>query len=1370
MRILALGIAFILLTFTLSAKGDLDKFSTKSNTITFTENKGQVSDQNYKPRPDVLFSGEANGMVFHLRNDGVSYQLYNRISAQRLTDSTAQPELGGIGEAGNRGNTDSIVIHRIDIDWIGANKDFEIEYGEATQDYTNYYLAVCPDGITGVKSYKDITFKNVWDGIDIKWYNKEGSLEYDFIVAPDADYKAIKWAVNGSKPIINDQGDLVMATPIGEVHELSPIAIQDSKERKIKFQLKNNILEFNITDFNTKTVLIIDPFVKNWCTLYGGPGDDYGQTIEVDAMSNLYMGGGSNSTSNIATSGSFQTTLSGDLDVFLAKLNANGVRQWGTYFGGSQAEYLYTSCLDSYSNIYLAGWTLSSGLGSPGCHQPNNAGMEDGFIVKFNSSGIRQWSTYYGGANKDWPYSITSDISSEIIVAGTTRSSGGIATTGAHRDTLWGYQDAFMVKFSNSGQRLWGTYFGGSLGGEGASSCTTDNSSNIYLCGGSQSSNGIATPGTHADSLYPTSFPYGDAFIAKFNMNGSLIWGTYYGGESTDGISGSVVLNGSQIYVCGTTRSDTGIATVGTHQVSRSGNNDGFVAKFDSTGNLVWGTYYGGPDTESKIGIDAQSDSAIYVFGNTNSSTGLSTLNGYQPIGYGIGMGYFGKFSSTGNLLYGSYYQGGGVSLHNYLNEGAIRGSDFYITGRTDTYIDMSTPGSHQTYLSGTNDGYLAKFNHCQETYGTDTVSKCGPYTSPSGNHLWDSSGVYLDTVLNFVGCDSIITIHLTITSSVDSTLATTACDSGVVALKVFANPGKIYWYDDYTLTNLVDSGFTITTPFLTQNRYYYVEYRDSICEIPQRFPMVAEVYHQPDITQFMNGVRCGPGSVTLSAYGNGMEYWYDSLIGGTLLDSGQIFNTPFVSVDTVFYVEAVHRGCASNRIPVSATIKPVPVVNSTIPSSRCDAGSVTLSATSSLGDVLWYAAPTGGSVLFTGNSYTTPPISSTTSFYAEAVFNGCTSLTRTPVVATVKTTPSITSTTPSFTCDSGNVILSASASAGSVRWYENAVGGVALVAGTSFSTFLTATKTYYVDANLNGCTTATRTPVIASVYSTPSILSTSPGKRCGPGSVLLSASASHGVINWYPNSMGGGAVGNGNQFLTPVITTNTTFWAEASYSGCLSNRVSVLAEINKNSTHSITETVCYSYTSPSGKYKFWESGVYKDTLVNSIGCDSIITINLTIPKVDTAVSIQGSELVSHASSAGYQWLNCAGGITAIGNATNRTFIPPVNGMFAVEVTQNNCVDTSRCVDVFWVGIEENASAKIHIYPNPTNNLLTIDLGKIQAEVSLILRNDLGQIIIRNNYLDIKNIELDLSEIPPGIYSLTLYTKEGNYTQNVIKK
>ncbi|HNP33637.1 MAG TPA: PKD domain-containing protein, partial [Flavobacterium sp.] len=319
-------------------------------------------------------------------------------------------------------------------------------------------------------------------------------------------------------------------------------------------------------------------------------------------------------------------------------------------------------------------------------------------------------------------------------------------------------------------------------------------------------------------------------------------------------------------------------------------------------------------------------------------------------------------------------------------------------------------------------------------------------------------------------------------------------------------------------------------------------------------------------ITATAPGSRCGSGSVTIGATSGGIIRWYAAASGGTLLGTGTTFTTPSISISTTYYAEAFNGCTASSRTAVIATVNTIPTITGTT-GSVCDSGAVTISANPSAGTVSWYDASSGGSLLSTGAIFTTPSISTTTTYYAETTsVQGCTS-TRIPVVATVNTTPTITSTTPASRCDAGSVTLNATSSAGSTIWYANASGGSPLATTNNFVTpSITGTTTFYVEAATGNCTSP-RTPVIATVNATPSITSTTPATRCDSGVVTLGATASSGTLNWYSVSSGGTSLGTGTSFVTPSISSSQYFYVDVSTASCTSVRTAVLATVNLTPT-----------------------------------------------------------------------------------------------------------------------------------------------------------------------------------------------------------
>jgi hypothetical protein len=478
-----------------------------------------------------------------------------------------------------------------------------------------------------------------------------------------------------------------------------------------------NLLMTAIAIFGFATITMAQN-VRAWGTYYTGTGqvwpngEDRGSSCITDAAGNVYMVGFTSSNSDIATTGAHQTVHAGGpitfgtggYDAFLVKFNSSGVRQWATYYGGSENDKGISCALDASGNVYMIGSTSSaSGIATAGAHETT---VNDGFLVKFNSSGVRQWGTYIEGTSN----ACNTDASGNIYIVGLTNSTSGIATAGAHQTVMSGSGDAFLVKFNSSGVKQWGTYFGGpytlASGMETGLSCATDALGNVYMTGHTPSTSGIATAGAH-QTIYGGSST--DAFLVKFNSSGVIQWGTYYGGEGVDiGYSCATDASGN-VYMAGDAQQQnlpaSGISTIGAHQSAYGGGySDGFLVKFDSNGLRQWGTYYGGSLLDVSFSCATDASGNLYMSGNTQSNSGIATTGAHQTT---INDAFLVCFNSSGVRQSGTYYGG----IKNVCTTDAS--GNVYMTGYTQSNSGIATTGAHQAVNgnSGYSDAFLVKFN-----------------------------------------------------------------------------------------------------------------------------------------------------------------------------------------------------------------------------------------------------------------------------------------------------------------------------------------------------------------------------------------------------------------------------------------------------------------------------------------------------------------------------------------------------------------------------------------------------------------------------------------------------------------------------------
>jgi len=786
--------------------------TSQNKTLSFQENKGQISNQFHQPRPDILFSGTDGNLVYHLKQNGISYQLSKVLSWQESETYPFPYSKRGSIKSGedNKPQPNQLSIYRIDINWLNCNTNANINKGETLEGYDNFYTDACPQGALEVKRYKDVTYKNLYPGIDLKWYEKNGQLKYDYEVSAGADYTQIKLEINGAEKIsVNSKGQLILKTSLGELIEDAPIVIQDGKTLPSVWKISGNIISFQIERIDSQKPFTIDPLVRLWGTYYGGSGNDWVGTTYTDNNGNLFVSGGTSSGNlqTIATTGAFQTTYGGTTgafgDAYLVKFNSSGQRQWGTYLGGSGIDFAYACVVDGNGDVYITGGTTTTNsaiMTTSGCHQSVFSATNSGiaYLAKFNTSGARIWSTYYGENAQGVGIGVTCDALNNVYVAGSSNSVTAtttlIASSGAHQTTFGGGSlDGFLVKFNSSGVRQWGTYYGGN-GDDQAFSCITDASGNVYTGGVSSSTNAISTSGSHQVNYGGGGggilYGIGDAFVVKFNSSGVRLWGTYYGGAGDEGIYYSGIDALGNIYFSGSTSTSTGtaIASPGAHQsVYGGGLDDAMFVKFDPAGVRQWGTYYGGANLEewTCCFID-KANSAIYFSGITGSGgTNIATPCAYQNTIGGSKDAFLCKFNLQGTRLWGTYYGGTGIEDWSALTvdgSGAV-----YLCGETNSSSSanasiITSSGAHQTIFGGgTYDAFITKFNGCI------------PTAPPA--------------------------------------LTNTLICKGQPAILSTSQQCGINWFSDVTLTNLISSNAVFTTNPLTSDTIFYLV--DISCGIP---------------------------------------------------------------------------------------------------------------------------------------------------------------------------------------------------------------------------------------------------------------------------------------------------------------------------------------------------------------------------------------------------------------------------------------------------------------------------------------------------------------------------------------------------------
>ncbi len=983
----------------------------------FVENKGQLTDRNGTSEPDIKFYGHQGGISLYCKPGAISFVFSKSINsentASQATEETSFYRFGSDNIGVVKPST--VAIQQADLVLLNSNPNSQIIAAEQQGHYENFFLSRTPEtGITGARTYKTITYKEVYPHIDLVLHAKREGMKYEFIIYAGGNVGDIQIQWNGLQNLeLNENGSISYALEVGTMEENKPVSYLGKRLITSYFVKKdNNIIGFNVAGYDKSQTLVIDPSLS-WATYFGGGNIDEGTGVAVDGLGNVYMSGYTGSTSGIATSGAYLTSNLGDV-AFLSKFSSSGALIWATYFGGGD-EVSQGLATDNSGDVYMTGYTYStSGIATTGAYQTSYGGAIDVFLVKFNSSGSRLWGTYFGGSGLDQGNGIATDSSGNVYITGETSSTAGVASSGAYQTSYGGSADAFLAKFNSSGIRQWSTYYGGSSTdyAHGIASYGTDN---IYIEGSTGSKTAIATNGAYQTAL--ASFGSNDVFLAKFNGNGTQQWGTYFGGPSDDEGYGVAVDGSGNVYITGYTGSATGISTSGTYQTAPlGGGTDGFLAGFSSGGMRKWGTYYGGINADYCYGIGTDNNDNIYVTGLTYSTKGgIATSGAYQSSFGGNGDAFISKFKNNGTMLVGSYY--GGRLLDQGTGVAAFNNGNVFITGYTASDTGIATSGAFQSSNASTKvgkyDAFLASFNFVNhndagvvsilsptgsfcpgpqfvkvkiENYGLDTLKKASINWSVNKKNQtvfnWTGSLAPDSAVIMTIGTFNFLTgieIMRAWTSKPNGvTDSTSANDSAMIADTGYVLPqasvipstaicsggsisiGNASVSGDTYSWSSIPSGFSssLANPSVspTGNTIYILsETNTSGCINTHSDTISLPVANPVANTSICMGTSVSIGEIS---YKGNNYYWTSVPIGFTSTLANPVA-TP--TVNTTYYLKDSIAGGCSKTGSVFITVNPLPGAP-VIPSTAiCPGNSISIGSASVTGHTYsWTSSPLG--------------------------------------------------------------------------------------------------------------------------------------------------------------------------------------------------------------------------------------------------------------------------------------------------------------------------------------------------------------------------------------------------------------------------
>ncbi len=470
-----------------------------------------------------------------------------------------------------------------------------------------------------------------------------------------------------------------------------------------------------------------DPADLLYSTYLGGQGRDRGQDIVVDTNGYAYITGQTASSDFPTTPGAFDPTYNLSNDAFVVKLDATGGSLvYATYLGGNDWDEGYGIALDGSGNAHVAGWTWSDDFPTtPSAYDTSLNGDSDAFVAMLNADGTAlTYATYLGASGSDSASTIAVDNDGHATIAGGTSSDDFPTTPGAFDPTPNGAGDSFVAQLTVDGSALvFSTLLGGS-DSELALDIALDSLGQAIVVGAVWSDDFPTTPGAFDPTFNGSGPQYsGDAFVAKFNGNGSgLLFSTYLGGWSGDCDGGCALALDPQdtVFVTGVTSSPNFPTTPGAYSPSYNGGSidgccDAFVTRLNAAGtDLIYSTFLGAADVDGGSGIAVDQAGNATVSGNT-TSVGFPTTPGAfdtsfngQQFPDGDNNVFLARFNAEGSDLVYSTFLGIGRGWATAV-DGA---NNAYLTGETDDPNFPTTPNAFDTtYNGGFNDAFVAKLN-----------------------------------------------------------------------------------------------------------------------------------------------------------------------------------------------------------------------------------------------------------------------------------------------------------------------------------------------------------------------------------------------------------------------------------------------------------------------------------------------------------------------------------------------------------------------------------------------------------------------------------------------------------------------------------
>lgn len=663
----------------------------------FFENKGQlesVYNVSFPSIGDISYYTKVSSGYMYFGDQGIGLAFMKR-------------KCHDLSQFENVSKADKYASITYDITFPNMRSDVKILSDKEQKGYINYIKGDNNvDNIPKVKKYDQVTYKGIWDDIDLVYYRDGDDLKYDFVLESGGAIQNIGMKYNGVDQLrINKKGQLEIDVEWGTLIDDKPYSYQLSndskKEVEIRYFKKNDFeIGFKIIgEYDHSKPLVIDPPTVSWSTYVSTAGADNGYVndVAVDASGNVYIVGFANTTMpSTQTIGTFART---NEDVCVYKMSADGTTlTWGTIItagGGGDQDVGMAIEVNSSGNAYIVGHTGSTDYPVVSSFQATNTGGRDIILSKLSADGSSLlFSSYYGGTLDDAALDMVL-VSDTMFITGSTQNNG-LATAGVYDNAYSAGHDMFVMKVNPAGTLNFFTYLGGT--GDDQAKGIAYMNGDIWISGTTNTS-GLATVGAYDVTYGGGAY---DMLISRFSADGTTLrWSTYLGACCNEYAGHIGVNTNEEAIVVGYADHDSYGSKL-PYQANLNASGDAILTGIGADGDtLIFSTWIGGSAVDNavkgrsfaltqywRLGAIDITDSHVLVTFETNStdigttdpltmtSVNTNDLGAYTGSSVGGSSDYY-----VALFDYSPVYSGGNVTQHSASYLGGTTGGQDYPTG-----------------------------------------------------------------------------------------------------------------------------------------------------------------------------------------------------------------------------------------------------------------------------------------------------------------------------------------------------------------------------------------------------------------------------------------------------------------------------------------------------------------------------------------------------------------------------------------------------------------------------------------------------------------------------------------------------------------